>query len=170
MKNQYPLNFDSLRKGDEFGYERLCEIVGRQPSWRKQQLAFLSLRAVIEKRRPELNCRLVADGEERVKLVILLDGAAAVYNHQRFLWGVHKLRRGVAGQARIDRSQLTAAEQKVFDYRIHSDALAYRALRNQQRSTAGQLAAAARQKAIGQPLNEAPGAGVIARYEHRKQL
>jgi hypothetical protein len=172
MKHQYPLDFDALKKGDEINYARLCEIVGKRQNPRKQRLAFLGLKRLIEKKRRGFICRVISDGgpEAQEKLVILLDPVAAALTHRRCHNGIRQLRRGVEAQARIDTSNLNELQKKDHQYHLQLDSLTYRALRLGQRSAAGYLAARRRQMVInGQTDSMDLSRIVTARIEERQR-
>ena len=108
---KYPLDFDSLKKGDVINSETISSIYSVPVGSDKYKLGMLALQGQIEK---ELAIRglLVTVKGFRYELKILTDPEAAIYNQKRFDDEKNALYRVYARKIAVDINNLTP-EQKV---------------------------------------------------------
>jgi hypothetical protein len=168
----YPLDFAGLKKGDEFDHVQLLAIVGLKDSPPAQRIAFLKLKGLIEKKRPDLPVvRLTGDGRDRFMLRILEDWEAAEWTHHRCAIGARTLGRGLRREAAVDPTRLDEAQRKSWEHGLSQDARMYFALRKarHQIETVDQERV---WKMVGQPLKDTRRADALerARLRAQKQL
>jgi len=132
---KYPLDCDALKKGDILSHAELVTIVGPKPTGWEQRLAFLALKGLIERKRPDLpaiRLQLDGSGQDHYRLVVLLDWEASEYQHKRCGMGARTIGRSLHRQMAVDTATFTAEQHKTYAHRLQHDARIYLALKSAQ--------------------------------------
>ena len=114
MKNGYPIDTDTLKKGQYLSPEKLETITMYKAGTDKFALAVLAIRQFIE-RETEKNGRHLLCKQEGKGLRILTDSEAAKYKPKRFDNSLKGMFRQVKDMLRIDTMQLTDDEKKKLE-------------------------------------------------------
>lgn len=110
MTARWPLDFDTLQKGDVITVERIETVMSTKRDdphfWREK----MHLRAMLLKARPDFTVR-----EVRGDLVICIDDDAAKYNENRFDVGVRTMVRSHERNTRVDIRNLSPERRGTHD-------------------------------------------------------
>lgn len=105
MENQWPIDFERLRKGDVISESQITEAFGKRPSDKEYPFVMLRMREQIERTLEELGCPVTVK-QEGTSLRILTDEEAVAYNDERFGAHARGLKRSYARQLTVDTNQL----------------------------------------------------------------
>jgi hypothetical protein len=146
---RYPLDFSNLEKGDTLDRVRLLDIIGSKPEG-KFKLAALALARLIEQ---ECDCTCKAEHAgatgELLRLRLLTDSEAAVYNPKLCDQHLRGFRRRLHLTLHVNADNLTTQEKQRLEAEIILKSRQYQAIR------------AARKRVIadGRLLRDANGEG-----------
>lgn len=108
--SKYPIDFDAVRKGDEFTPERLADILGKQPSNDAFRFAVLGLQVLIQER-----TGLTVKGTPEGGLRVLVDSEAAEHNRRLFSQNMRALGTRHALNCQVDVDNLSPEQRAKHD-------------------------------------------------------
>jgi hypothetical protein len=114
---KFPLDFDSLKKGDVITADTITAYCGYKPDDTKFGFGALSLKSLIEKRLADRGYP-VTTSMRGSDLHILHDSEALFYNINERDAGERKVVRSHRRMLSVDRSQLTDSERTICDRQI----------------------------------------------------
>jgi hypothetical protein len=110
---KYPLNFDSINKGDTLSCEKLQHVTGKTPGTDEYRYAILGLQALIHER-TEFTVKIQVDGSLR----ILTDPEASDHNNKLVLQGYRMICSRHERSLMVDVENLTEEQRTRHDSRL----------------------------------------------------
>lgn len=114
---KYPIDIDSLQKGDKFSPVELVKITGKQPGTDEYDFAVMNFKAWIE-REMDLLDRPVTVRISRGWLCVLTDNEASQYNDKMVKLSVRMMRKRHRKNMQVDCRNLTNDEMKDHERRV----------------------------------------------------
>jgi len=111
---KYPIDYDTLKKGDYITPEQVQDILGKDRESKNYGLHILRLKQIIEDKMEErgtpVTAKVQLDG-----IHILMDNEASEYRDNAFDVGLRKSSRAHAGLLNVDIRNLTEMEKAVHE-------------------------------------------------------
>lgn len=123
----YPLDFDSLNKGDVLSIETLEHITGEKAGSDRYRFRCMALCKEICKEM-EVRQNPVTARMKRDTIEILLDKESAHYNNWVFDKGRRTMRNALTRQAKVDVTKLSDDDRKTHDFNLLRNANTYQGL------------------------------------------
>lgn len=134
ISTRYPIDPDTVAKGDEISVETLTQLSGAERGSQKYQLFAMSLGDWIERQKAERGDHVVVTMRKGA-LRVLLDHEVPAYTARRWRESLGIQRRAIQAVGHVDRSQLPDdATRNQLDRQATSMAAQYTAARNAARA------------------------------------
>ena len=130
---RWPVDYESLKKGDSIPAERLEKIIGLNRDNPKYSLALMALKQTIQDALEDLGyVWTLAIVKNDIR--ILTDAEASEYNHRSLLNGMAKMFRAQYRNMAVDQTLLTEDQAKDHARRIEVDGRLIQAIRAERKT------------------------------------
>ena len=100
--NRYPIDYESLRKGDVIPVEKLEELSGEKRGTQEFEFAVLKWKEIISTHMAAINNPVTIVGHNTHSLRVLTDLEASEYHDKRALAHLKGMKRNLAGLIQVD--------------------------------------------------------------------